>query len=243
MKFKNTILLASLVIVGLFGLSQATLADNSVLSVLPASLNSTVGTTFNASVQLNPTNNKVCVIKGTLSLTNLACQNITVASGLYSAIAPTCANPTFLIGIPKCTTSAQNILSVSVKGFQLGQANLSVTGIKVIGTGTNIAFVSQSGAYSISAVQTNTPTTTPTVTQPTTTPTQEITQPTEEITQQPATPTDNTPADAGAAGLTSNVAAAGLLSSIGSNWLVLLLIVLVIIVAYGIYYFVVKKKK
>ncbi len=232
---KKIILLTLLTIVGIMGISQVALADNPTLSILPATINSTVGTPFNASVQLNPAGNQVCVVKGTINLDGLACQSVTVASGLMTAVSPTCANPSFSIGIPKCTTVAQNILSISVLGTKDGQASLSITGAKVAGVGTYLTFNSQSGTYNITPAKATTPkttsktTTTQTVTQPTTT--QPVTTP-----AQTTTPNSGIPANAGAAALAN--------SGVSSTWFIWILIIVVILaVIYAIYYLITRKKK
>ena len=226
---KKIILLTLLTIVGVLGTSQMVLADSAVLSALPASANSTVGTPFNVSVQINPANNEVCVVKGTLSFSNLTCKSITVASGLMTAVAPTCASPSFTIGIPKCSTASQSILSASVAGTQAGQGSLSFAGIKVVGVGVVVPSGLQGGTYNITAVQTTTPKTT--VTQPTQQPTtQQVTTP-----AQQTTPNNGIPANVGAAALANTGA------SQWFNWLAIILIILIII--YVIYYFVTRNKK
>jgi len=149
---KKIFLLSLLVILGTALFGQSVLADNASLLVLPATAQKTIGSTFSVNVQLNPTGNKVCVVKGTLVFDNLSCQNISVASGLMAQVTPTCQNPNFTVGIPNCTTISQNILSVSVKSGAVGDAGVSFSGVKVIGAGTAILFNSQVGAYNITAV-------------------------------------------------------------------------------------------
>jgi hypothetical protein len=237
---KKIILLTLLTIVGIMGISQVALADNPTLSISPATANSTVGTSFNVSVQVNPAGSKVCVVKGTINLDNLNCQSITVASGLTTAVAPTCASPSFSIGIPKCTTLAQSILSISVAGSQVGQASLSTTGAKVAGVGVYLTFNSQGGTYNITTAKTTTPkTTTPTTTiKPTTTITTEPTTTTTVTTPTPTeqtTPNTTIPANAGTAALANSGA------SQWFNWI--LIIVVILIVIYAVYYFATKRKK
>ena len=176
---KTTNALALLIIVGALGVSQMAYADSSTLSVLPASLNSTIGASFTVTVQLNPANNTVCVAKGTLLFSNVTCQSITIADGVTAQTAPTCASPNFIIGIPKCATTIQNLFSVSVKGNQDGQGNISFTGVKIIGAGADVPFTSQAGVYTIVAPQTP-----PQVTAPAPKPTQQTAAPTPTTTQQ-----------------------------------------------------------
>jgi len=126
------------------------------LSVSPASATKNVGTSFSVSVVADPAGNQICVVKGTLIFNNLTCQSISVASGLMVLATPTCASPNFTIGIQKCTTALQNILSVSVKGSTAGQGSVSFAGVKAINmVGNNavdVPLTLQSGAYTIKTV-------------------------------------------------------------------------------------------
>ncbi len=231
---KKITLLALLTIVGILGVGQMVFAASSTLSALPASLNSIVGTPFNVSVQLNPAGNKICVVKGTISLNNLTCQNITVASGIWSPVSPTCTNPKFILGIPKCTTAVQNILSVSVKGAQVGQGKLSFTEVKGIGTGAAVTLASQDGAYNITPVQATTPITTPTAntTQKTTQPTQQPT------TQQVTTPVQQTSQGPSTTGQQASLAT----TSPAKTIIIIGIVLLIIIIIGGLWYFINKKK-
>jgi len=231
---KKIILLTLLTIVGIMGMSQVVLADNPTLSISPATLNSTVGASFNVSAQVNPESNQVCAVRGTIVFNGLTCQSITVATGLMAVTAPTCEAPSFLIGISKCTTASQNIFSMSVKGNQAGLSTLSFTGLRIMGAGTGVSSVWYGGAYNIVAVAITQP-----VPEATQQPTAQVTQPTPtEVTtpaQQQTTPANNIP---------TGVAAAGLANSGASQWFNWILIILVIfIVIYAIYYFVKRKKK
>jgi len=159
---KKIILLSVLVVLGVVALGQVAYAATSTVSVLPATANKNVGTTFNATVNLVPQGNKVCVVKGTLSFVNLTCRSISVDPVFEYAIkTPTCASPSFTLGIPGCTTTTQNVLTVSVKGNNIGQAILPFTGIKLIGGpdgGTDVTFLANGGLYNITAVPKPTPT-------------------------------------------------------------------------------------
>ena len=112
---------------------------------------SMVGDAFTVSAQIDPAGNNVCVVKGTINLSNLSCQGIVVSDGLIAQTVPSCSNPNFIIGIPKCTMTPRNILSMSLKGIQAGQGALSFTGAKVIGAGISVPFAVQSGIYKIDA--------------------------------------------------------------------------------------------
>jgi len=212
---KKIKILSLLAIVGMLGISQIAFAANSTLSVSPASLNSTAGKTFNVSVQLDPAGNKVCVVKGTLNLNNLSCQAVTVADGLMIQTNPSCSSPSFTVGIPKCSTAVENILSVSVKGTQAGQANLSITGAKVIGVGVDVPFTSQSGVYQIAAVPT-------TKTQTTT------------ITQTAQQATNTAPVVSNTAPITQTAAVATASSS-GNAWMWIILVIVMLVLIGFIY--------
>ena len=233
---KKIILLALLTVVGMLGVSQMALADNSILSVLPASQNSTVGAPFNVSLQLNPASNKVCVVQGTLSFSNLSCQSITVASGIMAQIAPTCASPSFMLGIPGCATTAQNLLSSSVEGTQAGQASLSITGIDVIGTSADVPSTSQAGNYNITNIataQTTAPATTPK-----TTPVTTVILPVPSA-QQAATPAQETTQQPSATGQQASLAT----TSPARTITIIVIVLLAIIIIGGAWYFFSKKKK
>lgn len=129
--------------------AQAVYAADAVILVSPSSATKNTGSAFSVNVQLNPAGNKSCVVKGTLNFTNLSCQGITVAPGLMSQTAPTCSSPSFIIGIPKCTTALQNIMAVSARGIAVGQAELAVSGVNIIGAGNAVPFSAQPGIFSI----------------------------------------------------------------------------------------------
>ena len=236
---KKIILLALLTIVGVLGVSQMVLADSPVLSIVPDTLNNTVGVPFNVSAQINPAGSKVCAVRGTIAFSGLTCQNITVASGLIAATAPTCANPNFLIGIPKCTTIPQNIFSMSIKANQAGLSTLSFTGLRIMGAGAGVSSVWYGGAYNIASTiqpvtqQPTTQVTQPTITQTTTTPT-EVTTPAQQTTPENNIPTGVVPA-AGAAALSNSVPMSWF------SWILIIVVILIII--YAIYWLVTRKKK
>lgn len=146
---KKIILTSVFVFIGIIMLAQEALAANAVLAITPSISTSTINTPFNLSVNINPTNNKVCVVKGTINFNNLSCQSITLASGLMAQTMPTCAAPTFTLGIPKCTTSPQDLFSVSVRGNKIGTSTSSLSGVKVIGVGSDVVFITSAGSYNI----------------------------------------------------------------------------------------------
>ena len=235
---KKIILLALLIVVGIFGASQMVCAANSVLSPLPVSLDSTVNTSFNISVKIDPVGNKVCLVKGTVNFSNLTCKNITVASGVMAQTIPTCTNPSFTLGIPKCTTVAKDILSVAVAGSNVGQASLFFTNVRVIGPGTNVAFTSQNGIYGITAVPTET-------SEPESAPvtnTDTVNQQTNE-TIQGNTTQSQTPQPTNKNSLTNGLQASLLNASPSKTVVVIGIILLIIFIILGLWYSISKKKK
>lgn len=225
---KKIFLVLLVVLAGIILSSQIVLADNAILSVSPASATKPAGTSFSVGVNVNPTGNKVCVVKGTLTFNNLTCRSISVASGLMAQTTPTCASPNFTLGIPNCTSALQNILSVSVKGGQAGSASLEISGARVIGVGVNVAFAYQGGTYTISAVPAEKPAQQPVEQQPTEQP---IT--TQAPVEQTAAPANNVPASTQTASFASIASA--------YSW-PLVIILIVLIFGYVIYYFVKRKK-
>lgn len=240
---KKIFILSLLVIIGVLAVSQVVLADSAMISASPASASNTVGTPFNVSVQLDPGNNNVCVVKGTINLDKLACQSITLGNGIMGQTIPTCDAPNFTLGIPKCTTASQNLLSISVKGTQAGQASLVFTGVKVIGAGKDVSFGSQSGAYEITAVAPQTVIPTPAPKSSTTT--KSAGQKTTQLVATTSTSTEEistTTQETGSNNVPTNTGAVGwVILTSGYTWS-LIIILLVACIAYGIYYLVKKNK-
>jgi hypothetical protein len=239
---KKIILLSIFAVLGIFFSSQTVYAASSILSVLPSTANENVGTAFNTSIQIDPQSNKICVIKGTLSFGNLSCKSITVANGLMVQAAPTCASPNFVIGIPKCTTVIQNIISASVVGAQAGQGTVSLANIKVIGSGVVVGSVFEGGTYNLTAavIKPVTPKAiTPTV-NTTVTPSNAVVQPTQQLVEQPIqTPTEQ-PAQAP---LVTGQQASLATTSPARTIIIIVIILLVIAIIGGAWYMLSKKKK
>jgi hypothetical protein len=150
--------------------------------------------------------------------------------------APTCASPSFIIGIPKCTTIAQNIFSVSVKGSQAGQSTLAFADLKIIGAGSNVSSVWYCGSYNITVIDQIAPVV---AQQPT-----ETVTPTEEVipveTQEVQTPAEQTSPENN---IPTGVGAASFASVAAPYFWPLLIILIVLVVGYGAYYFIKGKKK
>jgi hypothetical protein len=148
------------IVSGLFlVLAGTVLAASPSVYVSPASGYKTVGSTLGLSVGVATDSDSVCVVRGTLVFNNLSCNNITVAQGVMAAVTPTCSNPSFILGIPKCTNTNKTLLALSLKGSSEGQATVSFSGVKIIGAGTILSNNSNVGKYNITSL-TKTPTTT-----------------------------------------------------------------------------------
>ncbi|OGZ65446.1 MAG: hypothetical protein A2998_00910 [Candidatus Staskawiczbacteria bacterium RIFCSPLOWO2_01_FULL_37_25b] len=231
---KKIIILSLFIIAGFMLAGRFALADNSMLVVTPSAGNKNINSPFDVLIQLDPAGNEACVVKGALNLNNLACQNITISAGVVAQTVPNCANPSFVLGIPKCAATLQDIMTVSVKGINPGQANLSFADVSVLASSAAVDSGSNNGAYNITAIsgaasvaqQTlpeNTQETAPETTNEQTTPQEETENPL-------AAGEENNPTEQPAAlGQTG-------LSSLFSNWIVwLIIIVLLAVVVWWFY--------
>ncbi len=185
-------------------------ASAASVTVSPSSLSKKVGDAFNVSVGVSAGGSKVCVVEGTVNLDKLSCSDITVADGLIAQTTPTCAKPSFSLGIPGCTTVNKNLFSVSVKAPTAGTATLGLTGVDVVGEGVSLGNSAGTGEYIVAGntetVVTPTTTVTPkptagtTTVKPTVTPTTEPEKTvTEPVVTVAAPTTDNNLAAAGSA--------------------------------------------
>jgi len=238
---KNTkikIVLSTIICLSVVGFVGTVNAAGASLYVSPATLTKTAGNIFSASVGLNASGSKVCVVEGTLVFNNISCQSITVANDVMAQSAPTCLNPYFLIGIPNCATSDKTLLTVSIKAGSAGTASVSATSVDIIGEGVSVGSTSTSGNYTINAVLAPAPTPAPTPT-----PTQQVAQPTEQTTEQVETPIQetvlNNNGEPSAAGQQASLATASPARTIT----IIAIVLLVIAIIGGGWYMLSKKKK
>lgn len=145
---------------GFINTAWATTAN---LYVSPSTLIKNTGDNFNISIGVNTGGNKVCVAEGTVAFNNLSCQSITVTDGLMAQSSPTCAKPSFSIGIPSCTVSDTVLFTVNTKAGNAGTAIVSFTGVDIIGEGNSLSSASTNGNYTIKNMVV-TPVTAPAVT-------------------------------------------------------------------------------
>lgn len=168
------IILTTLIFLTLAGLAGTASAASSVY-VSPATLTKNVQSNFNVAVGVATTGDQVCTVKGTVVFNNLACQSITLADDVMAQTSPTCANPSFTIGIPTCTTTNRSLFNIAVKAGTVGTGTINFSGVNIIGYGTSLGSSSTGGSYmiitTVSAPSSSTPqtTTTPTTTQTQTT--------------------------------------------------------------------------
>ncbi|MCK9351826.1 MAG: hypothetical protein WCT49_02095 [Candidatus Paceibacterota bacterium] len=140
---------------------SATTASAASITVSPSVLSKKVNDSFVVSVGVSTGGSKVCVVEGTLTFDKLSCSSITVADGLMAQTAPTCAKPTFSIGIPSCTTSDRSVLSISLKAPTAGTATLGFTGVDIVGEGMSVGTSAGKGEYTVVGVEPVTLTVTP----------------------------------------------------------------------------------
>ena len=161
-----------LLVLGFVGIAEA-----ASLSISPATITKAAGDVFDASIMVNGSGSKVCVVEGILALSNLSCQSITVADGLMAQTAPTCTSPKFIIGIPGCATTEKTLFTASVKAGSAGVTSLSFTGVDIIGEGMSLGSASVGGTYTVVAAATPvvTPVTTTTTTKAPVTSTTKVT--------------------------------------------------------------------
>lgn len=124
-------------------------ADNVSLYVSPAGAAKDVGSAFDISAIAGTSGDKVCVVGGTLVFNNLTCKSITLASDIIAQSSPTCSDPYFLLGIPKCAAADKNLFTVSVEGERAGSASVSFVEAEIIGNGVLISSDSTGGNYTI----------------------------------------------------------------------------------------------
>lgn len=121
------------------------------LVVSPPSLEIKTGESVDLSFSIQTSGEKVCVVGGMIILNNLSCVESSVVSGVMAQMAPTCANPRFMIGIPGCAVSDKTIFTMKVKGVGSGPASLNFSGVKNIGEGVLLGNSSFGGSYVILA--------------------------------------------------------------------------------------------
>lgn len=146
---KLKILFSFVVFTALTSIANAAMVPGVALVVAPASLNETIGNTFDTVVVVKTLGDKVYAVEGTVTFDGLSCQNITITEGLMAQSVPTCSKPYFLIGIPSGTAVDKAVLRVSVKTVRLGDATLGLSAVDVIGAGISLSNAGTGAVYSI----------------------------------------------------------------------------------------------
>ncbi len=150
-KFKFLIVgMICLMAAGIFSWGVAN-ASNSLLYVSPNNLDKEVGENFVLAATVDTAGSKVCAVEGKLQLDKLSCQNIVVEEGMMAQKSPSCADSSFLLGIPNCTTENKTLFTVAVKAETAGTATVGFTNVDVVGEGFSLSSTSVDGNYSISA--------------------------------------------------------------------------------------------
>ncbi len=129
-------------------------ASNSLIYITPNNLNKKVGDAFVLVATVDTAGSKVCAVEGTLQLDKLSCQNIVLGEGIMAQKQPSCADPSFLLGIPSCTIVNKALFTVAVKGEKVGNATVGFADVDVIGEGFSLSNTSVGGNYNLSAVST-----------------------------------------------------------------------------------------
>lgn len=144
---------ASLIFLSVVGIASAQVP---LVSVIPAQVTKTVGEPLSATVELSALDNNVCVISGDLSFSNLACQSITLGSGLVAQTASSCQASHFVVGIPGCTLTTKTVLNISAAGINPGSASITLSNIKTISQTGEVASTLANGSYTIQGVLSST---------------------------------------------------------------------------------------
>jgi len=152
-KFKFLIVgLVIMSVIGIFSFGVVN-ASNSLIFISPNSLDKNVGDGFVLVATVDTAGSKVCAVEGKLQLdSELSCQNIVLGEGLMAQKSPSCADPSFLLGIPNCTTVNKTLFTVAVKAEKKGTAEIVFSDVDVIGEGFSLSNTSVGGSYNLTSV-------------------------------------------------------------------------------------------
>ena len=233
--FKNKKILVLAISVLLVTTANFAIAVNPSVFVSPSGLEKEKGQSFNLAISVSGAGQKVCVIEGKINLNNLSCQNIVLSDGLSPQTSPTCANPSFLLGIQGCNSGVKNLFTLTVKSTNSGSASVTFLNVDIIGEGVSISNASVGGNYDI---------TVPVVVQPKETP--------EETPKEVATPQqeESTPTPVVVTIPEANVAQASLLTAIanilsfrtGKSWLSIIVTILIILALVILIFYLIRKR-
>lgn len=136
------------------GIFSAGIADasNSLIYISPNNLDKKVGENFVLVATVDTAGSKVCAVEGKLQLDKLSCQSIVVGEEMMAQKAPSCADPSFLLGIPNCTTVNKTLFTIVVNGNTAGAATVSFGNVDVVGEGFSLSTTSVGGNYNLTAV-------------------------------------------------------------------------------------------
>ena len=165
------ILLLSFVLLSVFSFATTVQAAGDSLYVSPATSTVNAGSNVTVSAVVGTSGDKICAVQGTIVFNNLTCQSITVTNGLLVQTSPTCSSPSFVLAIPKCTTTDATLFTASSTAVNAGPASIGFSGVKLAGVGVVVGTASEAGNYTVTPAKTTTPkTTSKTTTTQTTTP-------------------------------------------------------------------------
>jgi|GEM_PF-1294685 len=120
--------------------------------VSPASLTKSVGDSFTASVVLSPAGNTVYAVEGTVVFSGVSCKSITLAEGVMAQTTPTCASPSFVLGLASGATASKTLFTVSLNAPSAGTATVGIARADIVGAGVSISNTSVGGTYTINAL-------------------------------------------------------------------------------------------
>ena len=126
-------------------------ASTPLLNAWSTSMDREVGDTFDIFVNINPVGEKVCVVEGTINLSNLSCQKITVSDGIQSRIYPSCEDLSFSLGIKGCSTESKTLFTVNVKADSAGSNPVNFSNVDILGAGVSLPFISIDAEFAISS--------------------------------------------------------------------------------------------
>ena len=106
---------------------------------------------FDVFISVNPVDEKVCVVKGEINLSNLSCQKITLSDGLSFLVTPSCDDLNFVVGIKGCATTPKRLFTINVIANNAGISSAEFTDVGVFGVGVAVPFVTSGVNHTITS--------------------------------------------------------------------------------------------
>ena len=134
------------------GFAGKVLATGDYLYTSPAVGSVNTGSSVSTSIMMGTSGDKICAVQGTVVFNNLICQSITLANGVIAQTSPTCSNPSFVLGIPDCTTANKALFTISSVAGKPGLASINFSNVNLVGTGTSVGSASLAANYAVNAL-------------------------------------------------------------------------------------------